>query len=359
MLTIIDRYLIKNFLIFFVAGLAVFVTIFMAIEFTSTSMRFDVGLDVLGRYYQNYIPIIIYQLIPVGAMVGTLFTLSSLNRNSELLALFSLGMSLARVSLPILVMISLISVMTFWIGDRLVPIFAQKKNYTYFVEMRKKPGLYSTVKKNKIWYRSDNTIFNIQTLNAERGAAQGITLYYFDEAWNLIQVIKAKTVTMQNRTWNLEDGTVTLLAEESNFPLTKSFAKKTLTMSEDLADIRSASPTADALSFADLRRFIQKNKEAGFDTLRFEVDMHAKLSFAFAALVLSLMGIPFTVQKSRSGGNMLSIGVSIIVAFSYWVIFSASLSLGKHGTLPPVVAAWAPNILMGSLATYLLLRLKK
>ncbi|MCB0350359.1 MAG: LPS export ABC transporter permease LptG [Bdellovibrionales bacterium] len=359
MLTIIDRYIAKNFLVFFISGLVVFVTIFLAIDFTSTSMRFDVGLDVLGRYYQSYIPIIIYQLMPVGALIGTLFTLSSLNRNNELIALFSLGISLARVSMPVLVMIGIISAMTFWVGDKLVPVFAQKKNYTFYVEMKKRPGLYSTVKKNKIWYRSDNTIFNIQSLNADQGRAQGITLYYFNDAWDLVQMVKAKTVIMRNTTWNLEDGTVTLFAEESSFPLTKSFAKKTLTVSSDLADIQAASPTSDALSIADLRRFIQKNKEAGLDTLQYEVDMHAKMSFAFAALVMSLMGIPFTVQRSRSGGNMLSIGVSIVTAFSYWVIFSASLSMGKHGSLPPIVAAWAPNIIMGGVATFFLLRLKK
>ena len=359
MLTIIDRYLAKNFLLFFISGLIVFLTIFLAIEFTSTSMRFNVGFDVLARYYSYYLPIILYQLLPVAAMIGTLFTLSSLNRNSELVALFSLGLSLARISLPILAMIGFICVLTFWVGDRLVPVFAQKRNYVYYVEMKKKPGLYSTVRENKIWYRSENSIFNIQTLNAEKGLAQGITLYYFNADWDLKQLIKAKNVIMSDRTWTLEDGTVTLFLEETNFPMTKEFGKKTLTMSEDLADIGSSSPSSDAMSATELRKFIQKNKEAGLDTLKYEVDFHKKMSFAFAGLILSLMGIPFTVQKSRSGGNMLSIGVSLAAAFSYWLVFSTSLAMGTHGVLPPVVAAWAPNVLMGGLATYLLLRLKK
>jgi lipopolysaccharide export system permease protein len=164
---------------------------------------------------------------------------------------------------------------------------------------------------------------------------------------------------MHNRVWDLDDGTITLFAPESSFPLTKSFGKKTLTMSDELSDIRSASPSSDQLSLSELRRFIQKNKEAGLDTLAYEVDMYAKTSFAFAGLVLSLLGIPFTVQRSRSGGNMASIGISIGAAFSYWVIFSTFLAMGKHGVLHPLVAAWAPNILMGGLATYFLLRLKK
>jgi len=189
--------------------------------------------------------------------------------------------------------------------------------------------------------------------------AQGITLYYFDESWNLVQLVKAKNVVMKSRIWHLEDGVVTLFADESSFPLTKPFGKKTLTMSEDLADIRSASPNSDALSMGELRRFIKKNKEAGLDSLKFEVDYHSKMAFAFAALVLSLTGIPFTVQRARAGGNMMSIGIAIGLAFVYWVGFSFSLSLGKHGVLPPFFAAWTPNILMGGTATYFLLKLKR
>jgi lipopolysaccharide export system permease protein len=358
-LTIIDRYLAKNFFLYFAMGLAVFVTIFLAIDYTSTSMRFHAPTDVMLRYYRYYLPIIVYQLVPVGGMIGTMFTLSALNRNSELTALFSLGLSLARISLPLLVCLGLVSVFTFWMGDHITPAMARKMNYVFYVDMKKKPGLYSTVKENKIWYRADNTIFNIQALNANEGKAQGITLYYFDEAWNLVQLIKAKTVTMLDRVWNLENGSVTLFAEESSFPLTKNFAKKTLMMSEELADIRSAAPTSDTLSTSDLRQFVQKNKEAGLDTLSYEVDLYAKMSFAFAALVLSLMGIPFTVQNNRNGSNMLSVGLSVGIAFIYWVIYSASLTMGKHGSIPPIIAAWGPDVLFGSVATLMLLRLQR
>ena len=322
-------------------------------------MRFHAPTAIMLKYYRYYIPIIIYQMIPVGGMVGTMFTLSSLNRNNELTALFSLGLSLARISLPILASLSVVCGLTFWMSDHVTPVMARKMNYVYYVEMRNRPSLYSTVRENKIWYRSENTIFNIQALNAAHGTAQGITLYYFDEAWNLVQLIKAKTVTMLDRAWSLENGTVTLFADESSFPVTKPFAKKTLMMSEELSDIRSAAPTSDTLSVSELRRYVQKNKEAGLDTLNYEVDLYAKMSFAFAALVLSLMGIPFTVQQGRSGGNMLSVGLSIGIAFVYWVIYSASLTMGKHGTLPPIVAAWGPNIVCGLFAAFLLTRLKR
>jgi lipopolysaccharide export system permease protein len=358
-LTIIDRYILKSFLAYFFAGLIVFLTIFMAIEFISTGTKFDVTTAILIEYYKNYLPIVLHQMMPIGIMIGALFTLSVMNRNNELISLFSLGWSLARISAPILALIGLLCVVTFWLGDRLVPTFAQKRNYVYYVEMRKKPGLYSTVRDNKIWYRSDNTIFNIQSLNEQNGVAQGITLYYFDEAWNLQQLIRAKKVNMTGRLWNLEDGTVTLFADEVSYPLTKSFSIKALTIGEDFEDFQAASPKSDALSFQELKTFITKNKEAGLDTLSYEVDLHGKLAFSFAGLILALMGIPFTVERSRSGGNMLNIGLSVGFAFMYWVLYSFSLNLGKSGVLYPVVAAWGPNLLLGGISAILLFRLRK
>jgi lipopolysaccharide export LptBFGC system permease protein LptF len=53
---------------------------------------------------------------------------------------------------------------------------------------------------------------------------------------------------------------------------------------------------------------------------------------------------------------MFSVGISVVAAFLYWVAFSASLSFGKHGGVPPIIAAWAPNVIMSSAAIYLLLR---
>jgi lipopolysaccharide export system permease protein len=279
-----------------------------------------------------------------------------MNKNNELVSLFSMGMSLARVSTPILAMCGLFSLGSFWLGDRILPQLNQKRNYIYYVELKKRPWLYQTVKRNRIWYRSDNIIFNIQTLDADQGKAQGLTMYYFDEAWKLIQQIKARDVMLNDREWELQNGTVTLFAEESSFPLTRSFEKKLLHMSEDLADIRSAPSTSEIMTLKELGRFIKKNTEMGLDTVRFETDYYAKLAFAMAGFVLAMVGIPFTTRRQRAGGTMVSIAVATGLAAAYWMAFGASVSLGYHGVLPPFLAAWGPNMLMLGGSSFLLLR---
>ncbi|MCB9025507.1 MAG: LPS export ABC transporter permease LptG [Bdellovibrionaceae bacterium] len=349
----------KAFLIYFFAGLLVFVTIFLAVDFMGAFARYEVSIQVLMKYYAYSIPMIIYQLIPVGCLLATVFTLSMFNKNSELIAMFSVGLSLARVSAPMLAIISLISVFSFWMGDYLLPEFSKQKNYVYYVDIKKKPGLYSTVKTDKIWYRSENILFNIKSLNADEKKAYGITLYFFNEDWHLVQLIKANSVDLKGSVWTLKKGQVTLFSKDLDYPVSKPFVSKNIHMNEDVADLEDSSSSGDVMNQEQLKKFIKKNKEAGLDTLRYEVDFHSKYGFAFAAFVMSMIGIPFSVKRQRSGGLFLNIGICMGLAFLYWVLFSSFVTMGKHGLIPPIIAAWGPNVLGILISFILLVRLKQ
>ncbi len=357
---LIDRYILKLFFLYLLAGVVVFVTLFLTVDVMSFALKYsDAATSSLVKYYAYHTPAIIYQLIPVCCLMATLFTLSSLNRTNEMMALFSMGTSLRRIVTPILISVGLVSIVAFVASDQVLPRLIQKKNYVEFVEIKKRPGLYSTVKTNKIWFRTENILFNIKTLNPESASAQGITLYYFDPNWDLTQLIAAKRVEMHGNLWDLKDGLVTLFAAESSFPLTKSFSDKTITMNEDLTDIQSTSNSSNIMSLQELSRFIERNKEAGLDTLRYEVDYHAKFGFAFAGFVMSVLGIPFSVQSQRSGGTFKNVGICLLLAFLYWIAYSSGLTLGAHAVLPPILAAWGPNIIALSAALILFRRLKR
>lgn len=360
MLSLADRYISKLFLAYFAAGLVIFVTVFCAVDALGTIMSFEgAAISSVLRYYIYYAPQILYQMVPVACLLSTIFTLSTLAKTNEMVALFSVGMSLKRISTPMLILVGIISFVAFWTADQVLPALARQKNYIYFVELKKKPEQYSTVKTGKIWYRSKNSIYNIKTLAADNNSAQGLTLYYFSPSWQLIQMVTATAVTLQGDTWLLKDGSVTLFTDESSFPLTSEFKEKTITMGEDSGDLKSTGNTSDMLSFLELRRYIQRNKEAGLNTLRYEVDFHGKFAFALSGLVMSLLGISFSVGQARSGGTMKNIGICLALVFVYWIFYSSGLTLGRYGTLPPFVAGWLPNGLIAIGAWFRLQRAGK
>ena len=147
---LIDRYILKLFLTFLASGVVVFVTLFLTVDVMSFVLRnADVATASLVKYYLYHTPAVIYQLAPVACLMATLFTLSTLSRSNELTALFSMGMSLTRVAVPILASVALVSLAALVVGDRVLPLLMQKRNYVEYVEIKKRPGLYSTVKTTK------------------------------------------------------------------------------------------------------------------------------------------------------------------------------------------------------------------
>ena len=360
MFSLADRYILKTFLGFFIAGLVVFITIFLSVDALSLTMRFpDASGSSLVNYYSFYLAEVIYQMFPVACLIGVLFTLSTLNRSSELLAMFSCGLSLMRVCTPIFLSVGVLSAIFFTAADQLLPRFVQLKNYTYYHEIKKRPGQYSTIKTDRIWYRSKNTIFNIKTINRQKATAEGLTLYQFSEAWDLAQMITAAKVELLGRQWKLIKGSITLFTDATSFPLTQDFDEKIISIDEEIGDIQSSFNSVDVLSVQDLKRYIQKNKEAGLDTVSLEVVYHDKFASLVAAFVMVLLGIPFSVTSNRSGGVMLSVGFCLISVVVYWTLKNSFLTLGHHGHLPPVIAAWGPNLLMTMVGLGLVARTKK
>ncbi|MCJ8276526.1 MAG: LPS export ABC transporter permease LptG [Bdellovibrionales bacterium] len=357
-LNLIDRYISKAFLTFFFSGLVVFLTLFLVVDFMTQMIGKEVSGDILIRYYTAFSMEILYQMIPVAVMVGVVFTLSALNKSRELTALFSLGMGLRRILMPMFIWVTLLVGLSFYLGDQVLPSAKQKKNYIKYVEIQKKPGLYSTVKTNKIWYRSDNIIFNIKLLDANAKKAFGVTLYYFSPDWRMQQVISAKVANIQAGAWELLDGSITLFIEDLTTPLVKNFESKFIGMTEELSDLQTASSASDFLSFKELGQYISKNKEAGLDMTNFEVDYHNKLSFPFTIFVMALLGVPFVIAHQRSGGTAKNVSLILVMTFIFWTTYSSGMSLGKYGYIPPILAAWGPNFLI-LLMTYFIFRYKK
>lgn len=356
-----DKYILGLFWTYFVAGLLVFVTLFLATDAMSALVKFaGVSTTALLQYYLFYLPEIAHKMIPVATVVGTVMTISILNKGSELIALFASGLSLFRVSRFIFISIIVIAILDYGLSDRLLPVFSKQKNYIYYTDIAKKPGQFQTIKTNRIWYRSKNNLFNIKTLNSTGNKAQGLTLYFFDENWKLLQMITADEVDLNGKQWTLHRGSISVFEGESSFPMFTEFTEKTISMSEDAQDLRSTGQTSDLLTQSELWRFIRKNKEAGLDTIRYEVELYSKISFALAGLVMSLLAIPFLVGNARHGGGMVkNLSICLGLVMGYWILYSSAQTIGQHGQIPPFLAAWGANILMGGLGGYFLLRLRR
>ena len=111
------------------------------------------------------------------------------------------------------------------------------------------------------------------------------------------------------------------------------------------------------MNFSELQTHITELSSSGFDVVHLSVELQRKLSFPLVTLILTLIAIPFAVTTGPRGA-LYGIGVGIALAFTYWIAINVFAAIGSAGLLAPALSAWAPNLLFGASAMYLLLTVR-
>jgi lipopolysaccharide export LptBFGC system permease protein LptF len=116
-------------------------------------------------------------------------------------------------------------------------------------------------------------------------------------------------------------------------------------------------PIADLMTYSQLKRYVAQLQVGGYDVMRHMVELQRKIAFPFVTIVLTLLAVPFAVTTG-SRGALYGVGAAIILAIVYWLLVSVCAALGAGGLLPPMLAAWTPNILFSAAAAYLILTVR-
>ena len=309
---------------------------------------------IFHKFYK--IPLIFVQMNPPAVLLSTVITLSGLNRTNELVACYAIGVGLNRVFSVILSLVFMISCLSLVLQDQILPSFFRKATTFYWKEMKKKTDFFYDIKKDKIWYRTKNLIYNLRNFDSASKTIFGMSVYTFDENFNLVQMIDAERATYTPKGWKLMNGTVTLFPKDDPFPLTQKFEEKELVISESPKDFQEIEKEVDGLRLKELQRYIQKVKNAGADTKKYEVKLQSRISLSFIPLVMCFLAVPFSTGRRREGGLVKDLGLCMGLTFFYWLFYSIGLSLGTNGALPSWLGAWLPSAIFIALTVTLIAR---
>jgi lipopolysaccharide export system permease protein len=267
------------------------------------------------------------------------------------------GISLYRITSPLLLIALLLSFCSFLGNEYLVPYASQRTQYLLDVKVRKeKPrGFF---KDYKIWYRSDHRIFNIRLLDPQKKILKGLTIYEFDNDFRCTQRIEAREARWINGKWRFYDGVMRNFDENTSLRVLP-FKELEFSLPENWESFEKIERESREMSYTELRTYIQKIQSAGYDATRYLVDLYSKHSYPLLNLIMVLIGIPFALKTGRSGGVALSIGISVMIGFAYGVTFYVFLSFGKSGILAPFLASWIPTFLYGLAGIFALMNVKQ
>jgi lipopolysaccharide export system permease protein len=152
----------------------------------------------------------------------------------------------------------------------------------------------------------------------------------------------------------MNDVTEILIEDQGRFEVTR-FPKLPLLIDETPSYFYKVQQLAETLSYSELKEYIEKLSNDGVPVTQYLVDLAAKISFPFVNLIVVLVAFPLALISARSGNVAMSVVFGIIIGFSYYVVHAICTSLGSAELIPVIPAAWAANILLGSIGGYLLM----
>jgi LPS export ABC transporter permease LptG len=211
---------------------------------------------------------------------------------------------------------------------------------------------------NRQWIASeDGKLYHYSYFDPRLNLLNGLSIYEFDDlGWRIKKRTQADQVAYRNQKWEADKGWTRTFANKTDASVYTPFVKQQLPL-EPVQYFATEQPDAERMSFTDLKRYIGSLRTSGFDVVPYTVALHRKISFPFVAVVMTLIGVPFAVTTGRRGA-LYGIGIGIALAICYWGLFILFTAIGSAGMLTPVLAAWAPNVLFLTVASYLLLTVR-
>lgn len=355
-LSVTSRYLIREFFGMLLPIVLAFVILYLLVDFFD---RLDVLLKNHAtptsalRYFAFKIPLIVTQIMPPAVLAAVLLSLGMLSRRSEIIALRASGVSLLRTAAPLCSVAALISLAMLVWNETVVPYCTREYQYVNNVEIRKRPqrGILS---EREIWYHGATGFYNIEHIDARRQTLFGLTIYRTDAAFNLQSTVEIASAHWTGSGW-VTTGALERMITPGGEVITNLLPSDQQLIQETLNDFLEVHREAEELSYLALRRRIRQLSRKGIDASNYSVDLNMKLALPCTTLVFACLAIPLAGRVQRHPSLAAIVGTGLIAGFAYWVVLGLTGALGQSSVLPPVVSAWAPNIIFLLLALALFL----
>lgn len=351
----IDWYIFKDFIFTFIYCILLFTAISVVVDISEKTDDFaKANLSakfVMMHYYVGFVPFIVSFLFPLFTFISVIFFTSRLANRSEIIAILASGTSFNQFLKPYLLGGFLLAVLL-WFGNRTYVPKANEIRTSFEMKYMSSPGQYNSGS-NNIYMRIDSVTYcGIRYYDTATKSGSG----FFLDRLNGTQVV-----------YNLRASNISWEASQKKWKLTGIIERKVEEMGEEVKqeseqfsdfnfapeDLKKDEYIKNRLTTEELRRMVHMEKLRGSEgTNDLEVEMYRRDATPVTVVILTLIGGILASRKIRGGSGIhLAAGFAIAALFILLDRFSTIFSV--KGNLPPVVAAWLPNVLFGILTWYL------
>ncbi len=362
---LIDRWLIAQILPPMLFAISAFTVISLSVgvmfDLIRKIVEFGLPLFLAIKVLFFSLPSFLVLSFPMAVLLSTLLAYGKLSANSELLALKSLGIKTSRIIAPAIAVSILMTGLTFYFNDNLVP--ASNK----LAESTLRAGIGSSFsseegKDNIMFSRYGSRIesatnkptktntFLTHIFYAswfENNIMQGVTVLDFSRQ-DIQQILKAKSAVFdkKNSSWIFSDGSI-VSVDQGGQTTNIQFEKYRYPFVEGPLDLARVPKDATEMSLKQALEAERIYKETGNlkEIRRIQVRIQEKFTLPFACLVFGLIGSSLGSKSNLRSSKSQGFGLSVILILVYYVMSFVFSSFGVKGLLSPIIATWLPVLI--------------
>lgn len=344
-MTLLDRYISKQFLFILFFALIAFTTVFIIVDLIENLddlISQQVPLGVAIELYLYSLPFMVILILPVAMLLASLFSVGNMSRHNEIVAMKSAGISLYRILLPLFVIGFLMSLVALAFGEYVVPPASERYAYLNDQYLEKHREAWRKRIDQPFVRDQQNRLVSMRYFNTARNIGYFVSIRKFKDQTLLFR-IDSRKITWQDSTWVLDRGYIRNFDDghETATAFTNYKLDDTNLVPEDFARFLKE---PEQMSYKELSLFIKEVERNGSKPDRWLVDLYLKIAIPFANLIIVLFGAPLSSPKRR-GSTATGFGISLAICFIYFGIVKTAQAMGQAGTLDPLFAAWIANII--------------
>ena len=356
---LLDDMILRDFMLYLGMILASFLTlliIFTFFELLGDIVRNRVPLVLVGAYLANVTPYFLYNTAHISVLLAVLVTFGIMTRTNEVTAMKATGVSIYRVVLPVLVIAACIATGLFFFDQFYLPR-ANKRQDALRNEIKGKPA--QTYLRGQKWiFGQGSSIWYYEAYDPDQNRFGGLSIFEFDpQTFALNKRIYASRAHWNDNLdkWVLEQGWTrefngTAIRDYQNYDV-RTFAELTEPPGYFKKEVKQSSE----MNYEELRNYIQDLQHSGFDVVRLKVQLQKKFAFPIITFVMAVLAIPFAMQTGKRG-TVAGVATAIGIAVVYFIAAGLFEAMGNANQLPPILAAWSPDVLFALAGGYMILK---
>lgn len=345
---IFEKYMLEELKLPVIFAVSVFTFIFLIDIIVAMMENILVrGISILDtiRILSFYLPPILSQTIPMGVFFGVMITFSKFTKNSESIALTSMGISLKEIVSPILKLTLVITAFIFFLQESIIPRSFDKLQYL-------------TVKiatENPVFQLKDRTFISgigefdiyVDSMEKKTEKAKGVLIFQKEKESEYPTILIGKEAFWKDDALILGSSDFYRFKNSGELDLKGEFSEKKIPLSAYASNFKLKVSELETKGVYTLLKEYKNNPEK---LVQYMVEINKKIAVPLSTVLLGILGVVLSIGHHRSGKGT-NFALSLLVIFLYIVLLNTGTVMAYKGQLHPIIAVWTPNFLL-SMGTY-------